>query len=154
MEQKITALAKLIRPIDEAVVSAPIQIANRVYSLRKRSLVPPLAILPALLGAALLTGGMGFVASGAGRPSAIAKTAVESVSPETIETIWKKQVIPRAGKEFHLTLDLGNTLRAIDARSGKFSTAGGSTPRRSIGHNRLHNPSGSAGARRSGLFES
>jgi|GEM_PF-3185018 len=119
MEQKITALAKLIRPIDEAVVSAPIQIANRVYSLRKRSLVPPLAILPALLGAALLTGGMGFVASGAGRPSAIAKTAVESVSPETIETIWKKQVIPRAGKEFHLTLDLGNTLRAIDARSGK-----------------------------------
>lgn len=119
MEQKITALAQLSRPIDEAVFSAPIQIANRVYSLRKRSLVPPLAIIPALLGAALLTGGMGFVASGAGRPSATARTAVESVSPEKIETIWEKQIKPQIGKEFHLTLDLANTLRAIDAKTEK-----------------------------------
>ena len=119
MEQKIAALAQLERPIDEAAFSAPNQIAERVYSLRKRNLVPPLAVLPAIFGAALLTGGMGFVASGSGLSPSLAKTAVESVSPVSVETIWEKQIKPLNGRGFHLTLDLTNTLRAIELQSLK-----------------------------------
>lgn len=118
MEQKITALAQHARPINGAVFSAPIEIANRVYSLRKRSLVPPLAILPALVGAALLSGGMGFVASGA-NISPTVRTSVESISPEGAETIWEKQIKPQNGRNFHLTLDLADTLRATEVQSNK-----------------------------------
>ncbi|MFO1527155.1 MAG: PQQ-binding-like beta-propeller repeat protein [Turneriella sp.] len=92
-------------------------IAGRVYTLRKRSLVPPIAILPAIFGVALLSSGMGFVASGS--HMAPARASVESISPDDVQTIWEKQVKPLRGNEFHLTLDLDNTLRASDSRTDK-----------------------------------
>lgn len=117
MEREITDLAALAKPIDDSVLAAPQAIANRVYKLRKHSLVPPLALVPAIIGAVFLSGGMSFIATSSSAPAG--RTYVESVSPEAVETIWEKQVKPQNGAEFHLTLDLADTLRATDARTAK-----------------------------------
>lgn len=93
------------------------EIAHQVYKSRKSTLVPGVAVVPALLGCLFLSGGMSlFVSSTSGQNR---NTAVESISPDSVETIWEKEVRPFGGVNFRLTLDLKNTLKATDARTGR-----------------------------------
>lgn len=121
MELELGRLAQVMKPVlgqaDGANAKPVAAIAHQVYRARRNTLVPGVAVIPALLGCLFLSGGMSLFVSSAGKQDA--NTAIESVSPDSIETIWEKEVRPFGGVNFHLTLDLKNTLKATDARSGR-----------------------------------
>jgi outer membrane protein assembly factor BamB len=89
-------------------------VAVRVYAARKRSLVPSVAVLPALIGCLFLSSGMGLIVAGGSLP---VTPTIERVSPDGVETIWENQIMPARGRDFHLTLDLNNRLSGIDTWS-------------------------------------
>lgn len=115
MERELIALVKSAKssPILKSPDAA--KIAGHVYATRTTSLVPRVAAIPALVGCLFLSGGMGLMLSSS--PKVPAGTAVEAISPDSIETIWEKQVKPSTGSDFNLTLDLQDTLRAQDSRT-------------------------------------
>lgn len=92
------------------------QVAERVYLTRKSSLIPRTAVFPALIGCLFLSSGMGFMLSKRPVPT---DAAVETISPDSLDTIWEKQIKPATGDGFSLTLDLNNTLRGVSARGAK-----------------------------------
>lgn len=116
MERELTALARMANGRLPSAGIPSSRIAEGVYAKRRRSLVPGVAALPALIGCVFLSGGMGLFVSST---SPSRQTAVESVSPDNAETIWQKEISPARGNPFHLTLDLKDTLKATDARSGR-----------------------------------
>lgn len=89
-------------------------IARQVYARRARTLVPSVAIFPALLGCLFLSSGMGLIGAGGSGP---ANPSIERISPDGVETIWENQIVPVHGRDFHLTLDLNNRLKGIDTWS-------------------------------------
>lgn len=118
METELQSFAAAAQPALDKFTGAPaLPTAARVYALRQKSLVPGIAVLPAILGCLVLSGAMGLTVS-AGR-SAAESTTVEKVSPQNAETIWKNEVTPAQGQAFHLTLDLRNTLRATTVRGDR-----------------------------------
>lgn len=90
------------------------EIASQVYARRTRSLVPSVAVLPALIGCLFLSSGMGLIVAGGANPTG---PSIERISPDGVETIWENQITPAQGREFHLTLDLNNRLSGIDTWS-------------------------------------
>jgi outer membrane protein assembly factor BamB len=124
MERELSALANAAKPLLKGSdpsgphPSADAQvIAARVYSTRTSTLVPGLSTLPAILGCLLLSGGMGLMLSTPYSTIDLKDTAVETISPENVETIWEKQVKPAHGAEFNLSLDLNDTLKAVEGRT-------------------------------------
>ncbi len=116
MEGLLAVLAKnSVAAMNSRQVPDSVAVASRVYAKRKRSLVPSVALLPAIVGCLFLSGGMGLIVVGS-NPKGI-NPAIERVSPDAAETIWENQITPAYGREFHLTLDLNNRLSAIDTWS-------------------------------------
>jgi outer membrane protein assembly factor BamB len=120
MEQEMTSWAALARPEYRNTGASTDKLASdvaiRVYTSRRRSLVPGVALIPAFIGCLFLSGGMGlFVRTGQITDD---RVYVESVRPDNAGTIWEKQVRPFQSAEFNLTLDLRHTLRAMDAQEG------------------------------------
>jgi len=118
MEQELSHLAHSVNTrLDSNTAMSPAdKIAAAVYSARKQSLVPGVAVMPALIGCLFLSSGMGLFVSSSTSPR---DTAIESVRPDSAETIWQKEVTPHRGATFHLTLDLRDNLKATDARTGR-----------------------------------
>ncbi|HRP68712.1 MAG TPA: PQQ-binding-like beta-propeller repeat protein [Turneriella sp.] len=86
------------------------QIAKTVYQKRKRGLIPSVAILPALLGLLSLSSGVGVMSRLS--DTSLFEESIQKVSPSEGVVIWEKQIRPALGRDFHLTLDLSNTLKA------------------------------------------
>lgn len=116
MERQLAALADWLKTSTEGNVVSAGQVAERVYLARKTSLIPRTAVLPAIIGCLFLSGGIGLMLS---KSPVQNDAAVETISPDSLETIWEKQVKPATGEGFSLTLDLNNTLRGVSARGAK-----------------------------------